>query len=67
MFRGIKLFCRQAFLPLSLLVSSAAMAQGIGTPPLGEGPFVYQTLESCVFAERRHAGDRKSRAPASDT
>ena len=41
---GIANFCRRALLPLALLMSTAANAQGI--PPLGEGSWVIQTVDS---------------------
>lgn len=40
--------CLRSVLPLVLLASGTVMAQGFGSPPLGEGPFVLQTAQTKV-------------------
>lgn len=48
MFRGIHRHCLYALLPLSLLFSNTTMAQGFGSPPLDEGPWVIQTVQNKI-------------------
>ncbi len=49
MSRAINQFCRHALVPLMLSLSALVMAQG--TPPLGEGPFVFQTAQVKIQVE----------------
>lgn len=39
---------RHCLLPLALLLSDAALAQGFGSPPLAEGPWVLQTAQTKI-------------------
>lgn len=49
MLRGTYRHCRHLLLlPLSLLLSGAVVAQGFGSPPLGEGPWVIQTAQTKI-------------------
>jgi len=51
MFRTISLYCRHIMLPLFLLLSEAASAQGLGANALGEGPWVIQTAQVKIQVE----------------
>lgn len=48
MLRGIYRHCLHGLLPLTLLLSGAALAQGFGSPTLGEGPWVSQTAQTKI-------------------
>lgn len=48
MFRTIQVNCRQVLLPFMLLLSSSVLAQGFGSPPLGEGPWDIQTAQTKI-------------------
>lgn len=51
MLRRIHVSYRSILLPFMLLVSSAALAQGFGSPPLGEGPWEIQTAQTKIQVE----------------